>query len=469
MRLTRNLAVCQGAATTGGNVPLLGLEDSGDSRSTEREANAKPGADGPESRQTIFGVELSVGGGSYHERKEGPSTEERASQRKAAVQSERQRLGDMVDTLFAKYDDHATGLLNKQQIASLLVDISGGAEISGTEVEFVMRCADLHDDDGGIDRDEIKPAILVWNALRRQQDAVSQRFSKFQGPIEVPQVESLLSELNDGVPPPPSEVAWVIDRVDPHGRGFIEPEELRAAVALWYYRLALPDDQREGLGAQLGGAIEPEPEPALSILGAARFSRPTAAPMRGTTPRPVAEPKKSSKKSRHRDKKRNRKERQVARAVGDGLEYRDPETADDETYHHKLRQKSEQDDDDDASSTEEFREGLGFPAGKAFDVAVPRRKATRQRPATASAGFLAHRRAPIAAASSRLAAIEHRQAKIRELALGSGGGDSRGHHTTDQVVRSAGEAGYQPPPRREFAVSVRFPYHPTPQRHPPRW
>ena len=82
----------------------------------------------------------------------------------------------------------------------------------------------------------------VWNALRRQQDAVSQRFSKFQGPIEVPQVESLLSELNDGVPPPPSEVAWVIDRVDPHGRGFIEPEELRAAVALWYYRLALPDD-----------------------------------------------------------------------------------------------------------------------------------------------------------------------------------------------------------------------------------
>ena len=151
----------------------------------------------------------------------------------------------------------------------------------------------------------------------------------------------------------------------------------------------------------------------------------------------------------------------MARAVGDGLEYRDPETADDETYHHKLRQKSEQDDDDDASSTEEFREGLGFPAGKAFDVAVPRRKATRQRPATASAGFLAHRRAPIAAASSRLAAIEHRQAKIRELAL-SGGGDSRGHHTTDQVVRSAGEAGYQPPPRREFAVSVRCPYT---QRH----
>ena len=65
----------------------------------------------------------------------------------------------------------------------------------------------------------------------------------------------------------------MIDRVDPHGRGFIEPEELRAAVALWYYRLALPDDQREGLGAQLGGAIEPEPEPALAAntLSAIRY------------------------------------------------------------------------------------------------------------------------------------------------------------------------------------------------------
>ena len=68
-----------------------------------------------------------------------------------------------------------------------------------------MRCADLHEDDGGIDRDEIKPAILVWNALRQQQDAVSDRYNKdnkgFEGPIEIADIEDLLQEMNDGVIP----------------------------------------------------------------------------------------------------------------------------------------------------------------------------------------------------------------------------------------------------------------------------
>ena len=46
-------------------------------------------------------------------------------------------------------------------------------------------------------------AVLVWNALRRQQDAVSNRFAKqnkgFEGPIDMQDAEALLRELNDGV------------------------------------------------------------------------------------------------------------------------------------------------------------------------------------------------------------------------------------------------------------------------------
>ena len=111
-------------------------------------------------------------------------------------------------------------MLGTGEIAALLMDISGGKEISRTgeltrappaqchfqgwnklafvfaEVDFVMRCADLHEDDGGIDRDEIKPAILVWNALRQQQDAASARYGKenkgFEGRIDTAEIEDLL-------------------------------------------------------------------------------------------------------------------------------------------------------------------------------------------------------------------------------------------------------------------------------------
>ena len=72
----------------------------------------------------------------------------------------------MVDTLFSKYDSQATGLLQRDALANLLVDVSGGGHISQTEVDFVMRCADLQESDGGIDRDEIKPASELHPAAR---------------------------------------------------------------------------------------------------------------------------------------------------------------------------------------------------------------------------------------------------------------------------------------------------------------
>lgn len=46
----------------------------------------------------------------------------------------------------------------------------------------------------------------MWNALRRQQDAVSNRFAKknkgFEGPIDMQDAEALLRDLNDGVSNP---------------------------------------------------------------------------------------------------------------------------------------------------------------------------------------------------------------------------------------------------------------------------
>ena len=222
-----------GAAVTGAAVTLpsgIRTDDSSDDDAS-RERAGDPAAKAA-ARQTIFHEKLHTHpGASYHERGSGPSASRRRSERDAGKQADRHRLSHLVETLFSKYDTNATGLLSRDAVASLLVDISGGGEISQTEVEFVMRCADLHESDGGIDRDEIKPAsefastfltvpvpgfhpqpelirasffaVLVWNALRRQQEAVSNRYSKehkgFLGPIDMQDAENLLCDLNDGV------------------------------------------------------------------------------------------------------------------------------------------------------------------------------------------------------------------------------------------------------------------------------
>lgn len=130
-------------------------------------------------------------------------------------------------------------------------------------------------------------------------------------------------------------------------------------------------------------------------------ARPTAAPMRGTTKRPEVKTVNPGEQARERRRvrrkgldarrrkqeerplaktRKDRAERKVARAVGDSLEFRHPETADDDD---RLI-----DDNESVSSTEERRAALGFPAGQAFGVAVPKRNVSQfaKRPSTAPTG-----------------------------------------------------------------------------------
>ena len=108
------------------------------------------------------------------------------------------------------------------------------------------------------------------------------------------------------VPPPEDDVKWVLERIDPHDRGetphndfavlaaelscqpgscvhrlvsaivhatgWIEPEELRALVALWYYRLALPDAAR---GELADAAVSAMSLNVLAAKSASAASTPT--------------------------------------------------------------------------------------------------------------------------------------------------------------------------------------------------
>lgn len=150
--------------------------------------------------------------------------------------------------------------------------------------------------------------------------------------------------------------------------------------------------------------------------------------------------------------KQERDERKVARAVGDTVEFRDPGLAD----------ADDRALDADVLDADFHREQLGFPSHEdPFGVAVPTGIAQyKTRPLTAPNSFLsrpiklnetqgshraARRATPLADASSRLAAIEHRQAQLKEQAATTTAGDSNSqvmdsgigsnlHHTADTML-----------------------------------
>jgi regulator of replication initiation timing len=128
----RRAQVDSGAAMTGAAVQLpSGIPDgtSDEDEDGDRTARASKTA----ARQTIFHESLHGNpGASYHERGSGPSASSRRSKRKDSLQADRHRLSQLVDSLFGKYDSNATGLLKRQEVASLLADISGSGEISNT-------------------------------------------------------------------------------------------------------------------------------------------------------------------------------------------------------------------------------------------------------------------------------------------------------------------------------------------------
>ncbi len=184
--------------------------------------------------------------------------------------------------------------------------------------------------------------------------------------------------------------------------------------------------------------------------------------------------------------KKEREFRKVARAVGETVEYRHPEVAD-------------SDDRDDIRGpgaeivdVDLHREQLGFPAhADPFGVAVPSGIAQySSRPSTAPTSFLSRpiklnemqgprragtRNTPLADASSRLAAIEHRQSQLKQQAqrAGSGGSDAelqpevepRGaggysHHSADTML-----PGKEPFRERQAAADRKFAVSATTHPH----
>ena len=160
----------------------------------------------------------------------------------------------MASEIFGKYD-RGFGILHPSQLQALLTDMNGGEAVSATEVickqprcniccwchegaifrtkscvwqvDLVLRCAET----GVIDRDSLRPGLVLWNLLRSQQEAATARH---QASLPIA-IEDLLLELNNGVKLPAADAQWILHRVDPTGSNECRihtVQDLRAAVAL---------------------------------------------------------------------------------------------------------------------------------------------------------------------------------------------------------------------------------------------
>ena len=107
-------------------------------------------------------------------------TADSVSARRKAFASEKRRLEQIVDELFVQYAVDSTETLSEKELGALLKDLNAGRPVHASEVQFVLRCADVSGE-GHIDRDSLRPALVVWTALRDDEQTIEARMLNTRG------------------------------------------------------------------------------------------------------------------------------------------------------------------------------------------------------------------------------------------------------------------------------------------------
>mmetsp|Transcript_40982 Transcript_40982/g.82071 ORF Transcript_40982/g.82071 Transcript_40982/m.82071 type:complete len:198 (+) Transcript_40982:181-774(+) len=175
-----------------------------------------------------------------------------AQKRKEAANVRRQEEVKLMH-MIARYDKSNDGHLDKNELGDLLQDVNGGERPSEEEIQWVLQVADRQDgnvsDQLGIN--DVQVAINTWRAYRENKEHIDQVFAKYDqdgsGKLEFDDLKRMLTDLNDGVPPPDAEVQHVLkkaDSKDGQEDGAVNRMEVVYAVAIWYARLDALENQK---------------------------------------------------------------------------------------------------------------------------------------------------------------------------------------------------------------------------------
>lgn len=166
----------------------------------------------------------------------------------------------VIEEVFAKYDVSKTGFLDKTECKKFLQDAAKGKEPTDEEVTFVIQSVHVSTkrDGQGITMSELSIALDLWRTWEQTKPEMSNYMQKYDtnssGKLETDQLKSLLTDLNEGIPPSDEEVTWVMNVSDGNVPGVektggVNITELHGAIVLWYTHI----EEDAGQGVSNGG------------------------------------------------------------------------------------------------------------------------------------------------------------------------------------------------------------------------
>jgi len=146
----------------------------------------------------------------------------------------------MVKSFMNQYDKSKTGTLNRAEVIAMATDLCSGmvGGITDADVEFIMRAGGENTADE-LHAEDLPTALAVLMAVRDDCANFHELFLRHDadktGVLPLDQLSALLSEVNDGLPPAPSDVSYILNQCEPRGTHDPIPEtQLRCAIACWY-------------------------------------------------------------------------------------------------------------------------------------------------------------------------------------------------------------------------------------------
>jgi Ca2+-binding EF-hand superfamily protein len=150
----------------------------------------------------------------------------------------------LVDKWFEKHDTNHSGVLERDQLEQLLMEIEPDASPNSQILQTLMSKAEGRDttgdgqvDTSGISREKILATVENYREYARQQGYLDVIFKKFDtngsGKLEKNQLHKLLVQVS-----PDSEVAeadteFVLEHCDLDGTNAISRDEVLPAIAKW--------------------------------------------------------------------------------------------------------------------------------------------------------------------------------------------------------------------------------------------
>lgn len=144
---------------------------------------------------------------------------------------------------FLSYDVSKTGSLSREEVRALATDMCnkytplvGG--ITDSDVDMIMRCGGENTKDE-LFAEEFPMALSVMMAVRDDSANFHTLFLRHDkdntGFLPADQLATLLSEVNDGLPPGPSDVKYILKQCEPRGKDDpISESQVKCAIACWY-------------------------------------------------------------------------------------------------------------------------------------------------------------------------------------------------------------------------------------------